>query len=78
MRLMGREIRKEWEVPRIARTIHPTKSFSRYHFEVDALVAVFRIDQMRKLHRIKLERRTVIAVSLTSVLNSIPSLVQLH
>lgn len=36
------------------RTIHPPKALPRDHLEVDALVPVLRVDEVRKLHGVKL------------------------
>ena len=40
---------------RAARTVHPTKSLSRHHLEINTLVTVFCVNQMREFHGIKLQ-----------------------
>ena len=39
------------------RTVHPPEPFARDHLEVDALVAVLGIDEVRELHRVELHIR---------------------
>ena len=36
------------------RTVHPPKPFARDHLEVDALVAVLGVDEVRELHCVEL------------------------
>jgi hypothetical protein len=40
---------------RMLLTIHPTESFARNHLEVNALIAIFRINQVRELYSIELQ-----------------------
>ena len=37
-----------------ARTVHPPEPFARDHLEVDALVAVLGVDEMRELDGVEL------------------------
>lgn len=39
-------------------TVHPPKALTRNHLEINTLVPVFRIDQMRKLDRVELMMQT--------------------
>ena len=45
--------------PDLIRSIHPTETFTRNHLEIDALVPVFRVDQMRELDSVKLQEPTL-------------------
>ena len=45
-----------------ARTVHPSKPFARDHLEVDALVAVLGVDQVRELDCIELLRNDAVEV----------------
>lgn len=40
-------------------TIHPTKAFTRDHFEVDTLVSVLGVHEVGKFHCIELFKRSV-------------------
>lgn len=39
-------------------TVHPPKALTRNHLEINTLVPVFRIDQMRKFDRVELMMQT--------------------
>ena len=41
----------------LIRSVHPTKTFTGYHLEIDPLVTVFRINQMREFYCVKLREK---------------------
>ena len=43
----------------LIRSIHPTEAFTGDHLEIDALVPVLCVNQMRELHGVKLQEATV-------------------
>ena len=48
----------------LIRSVHPTEAFTWDHLEIDALVPVLCVNQMRKLHGVKLQEATVRKCSL--------------
>jgi hypothetical protein len=47
----------------IGRTVHPAKSFSRYHLEIDPLITILGVDKMRKPDSVEFLRYHTIEVN---------------